>query len=116
VGTESRLHARRVHAQLHERSEGDGGKSLIHGRSRAVGARCRHFDGCRSSKHDIKFVWLYVVGGFAVAISVAFPLFLIARELRVGASDTARLGAADTILLGVVAALVAGQVIWVNLA
>lgn len=28
----------------------------------------------------IKYVWMYVVASFAVAISVAFPLFLIARE------------------------------------
>lgn len=30
----------------------------------------------------IRFVWLYVVLGFVVAISVTFPLFLIAREQR----------------------------------
>src|SRR5690242_9389219 len=38
-------------------------------------------------KYDVKFVWLYVAGAFAIAIAVAFPLFLIARELRMGASD-----------------------------
>lgn len=27
-------------------------------------------------KHDVKFVWLYIVGGLAIAISVTFPLFL----------------------------------------
>ena len=41
---------------------------------------------------DIRGVWLYVVFGFLVAISVTFPLFLIARERRLalgaeGASD-----------------------------
>jgi hypothetical protein len=36
-------------------------------------------------KHNVRFVWAYVAGGFLVAISVAFPLFLIARELRMGA-------------------------------
>jgi hypothetical protein len=33
-------------------------------------------------RHGIRFVWLYVAMGFAVAISVSFPLFLIARERR----------------------------------
>jgi hypothetical protein len=30
----------------------------------------------------VRFVWLYVALGFLVAISVTFPLFMIARELR----------------------------------
>ena len=29
-----------------------------------------------------RFVWLYILFGFLVAISVTFPLFMIARELR----------------------------------
>jgi hypothetical protein len=33
-------------------------------------------------RHRIRFVWVYVVLSFAVAISVSFPLFLIAREGR----------------------------------
>jgi Terpene cyclase DEP1 len=37
-------------------------------------------------RHEIRFVWLYVAMGFAVAISVAFPLFLIARERRLAAA------------------------------
>src|ERR1700755_2915737 len=37
-------------------------------------------------RHGVKFVWLYIEGGFAIAISVTFPLFLIARELRMGGS------------------------------
>jgi hypothetical protein len=41
-------------------------------------------------KHGVKFVWIYVAGGFVIAISVAFPLFLIARELRIGTSDLNR--------------------------
>jgi hypothetical protein len=65
-------------------------------------------------KHGVKFVWLYVAGGFAIAISVTFPLFLIARELRMGTSDVPRFNRKDTILLAVVAALVAGLVIWVD--
>jgi hypothetical protein len=30
----------------------------------------------------VRFVWAYVILGLLVAISVTFPLFLIARELR----------------------------------
>lgn len=64
-------------------------------------------------KHGVKFVWLYIAGGFAIALSVTFPLFLIARELRMGSSEAPRLRTTDTILLAVVAALVVGLTIWV---
>lgn len=37
-------------------------------------------------KHNVRFIWAYLVGGFFLGISVAFPLFLIAREFRMGAS------------------------------
>ena len=66
-------------------------------------------------KHGVKFVWAYIVGGFAIAISVAFPLFLIARELRVGRTETTRLGAVDTVLLAAFAVLAAGLTIWVDM-
>ena len=33
----------------------------------------------------VRFVWVYVVLGFAIAISVTFPLFLVARERRLHA-------------------------------
>lgn len=36
-------------------------------------------------RHAIRFVWLYVALSFVVAISVTFPLFLIARERRLAA-------------------------------
>jgi Terpene cyclase DEP1 len=65
-------------------------------------------------KHGVKFVWLYIAGGFAIAVSVTFPLFLIARELRIGKSDAPRLHTTDAILLAVVAVLVAGLTIWVD--
>jgi hypothetical protein len=65
-------------------------------------------------KHGVKFVWLYIVGGFAIAISVAFPLFLIARELRMGTSDAPHLHTTDAILLAVVAVLVAGLTIGID--
>ena len=42
------------------------------------------------------------------------PLFLIARELRMGTSDAPRLHTTDTILLAVGAVLIAGLTIWVD--
>ena len=36
-------------------------------------------------RHRVRFVWLYVAMAFAVAISVSFPLFLVARERRLAA-------------------------------
>ena len=53
-----------------------------------------------AQKHNVKFVWAYIVGGFLVAVSVAFPLFLIARELRMGASEEFRLPKVDVGLPG----------------
>jgi hypothetical protein len=42
-------------------------------------------------KLGIRWVWAYVVLGFLVAISVTFPLFLIARERRLASpGDAAR--------------------------
>jgi len=66
-------------------------------------------------KHGVKFVWLYILGGFAIAISVTFPLFLIAREMRIGRAEETRLGAVDTVLLGVFAVVAAGLTIWVDM-
>jgi len=37
----------------------------------------------------IRFVWAYILMGFAVAISVSFPLFLLARELRMASAAPA---------------------------
>ena len=34
----------------------------------------------------VRFVWLYILFGFLIAISVTFPLFMIARELRIAAA------------------------------
>ena len=51
---------------------------------------------------------------FATAINVTFPLFLIARELRMGTSDAPRLSATDTILLAVVAIVTALWTFWVD--
>jgi hypothetical protein len=65
-------------------------------------------------KHGVRFVWAYIVGGLAIAISVTFPLFLIARELRVGRTEATRLGAVDTALLAVFAVAAVGMTIWVD--
>lgn len=35
-----------------------------------------------SRRLGVRFLWVYVVLAFVVAISVAFPAFLIARQLR----------------------------------
>jgi Terpene cyclase DEP1 len=64
-------------------------------------------------KHGVKFVWLYIVGGYVIALSVTFPLFLIAREVRMDTSDARGLRKTDLALLVVVAALGAVQIIWV---
>jgi Terpene cyclase DEP1 len=65
-------------------------------------------------KHGVKFVWLYIIGGLLVAISVTFPLFLIAREIRIGRTDPARMGSADTIGLAILAVGTAAFTIWVD--
>jgi hypothetical protein len=65
-------------------------------------------------RHGVKYVWVYIAGAFATAISFMFPLFLIARELRMGTSDAPRLSATDKILLAVVVAVTAAWAIWVD--
>ena len=68
-------------------------------------------------KHGVRFVWLYIIGGLLIAISVTFPLFLIARERRIAAGEVARpgrLGPVDVIGLVAVAAATAAFVVWVD--
>lgn len=36
----------------------------------------------------VRLVWVYVALSFAIAISVTFPLFLIAREMRLAKMQT----------------------------
>ena len=59
----------------------------------------------------VRFVWLYILFGFLIAISVTFPLFMIARELRLAPAakpDTPwSLTTSDTAGLMVITALVA---------
>ena len=63
-------------------------------------------------KHDVPFVWAYIVGGMLIAISVTFPLFLIARERKLAATDEPGLKAVDVILLVALAAVSASWVIF----
>jgi hypothetical protein len=65
-------------------------------------------------KHNVRFVWGYIAAGFFVAVSVAFPLFLIARELRMGGSEAPRLRTVDTILLAMLACALAGLSVWID--
>ena len=62
----------------------------------------------------VRFVWLYILFGFLIAISVTFPLFMIAREMRLArtpdASAAWRLTASDMIGL----ALVTAAVLWLG--
>jgi|SRR5215207_3114772 hypothetical protein len=67
-------------------------------------------------KHQIKFVWAYILGGALIAISVTFPLFLIARQLRMANNDPMRIRAIDIVLVAVFAIAVLVLVIWVDTA
>jgi mannose/fructose/N-acetylgalactosamine-specific phosphotransferase system component IIC len=66
-------------------------------------------------KHGVKYVWAYFLVGAVTAISVTFPLFLIARELRIAKTDPTVLRRGDTIGLAIVGVAVAAIVIWVDL-
>ena len=60
----------------------------------------------------IRFVWLYIAFAFVIAISVTFPLFMVAREIRTASTDATEtswsLTPSDLIGLTVVAAAVVG--------
>jgi len=65
-------------------------------------------------KYNVRFVWAYIVGSIFVAGSVAFPLFLIARELGMDTSEESRLRTVDTILLKMLACALAGLSAWID--
>ena len=67
-------------------------------------------------KRGVRFVWAYILGAAVTAISITFPLFLIARELRIAKTSPTRLSTADAICLGIFAAGIAAVVIWVDIA
>jgi hypothetical protein len=67
----------------------------------------------------VRFVWAYIVFAFLIAVSVTFPLFLIARETRMAAPEpVGRLSrltmALDTIGLAIVTAIVAALAVWLH--
>jgi len=65
----------------------------------------------------IRWVWAYIVGAFLIAISVTFPLFLIARERRLMSigpdRGTAALGTGDSVALGCLAIAVSALAVGV---
>jgi hypothetical protein len=69
----------------------------------------------------IRFVWAYIVLGFLVAISVTFPLFMIARERHLawhegggeGDGEAAPLALADGLGLAVLTATVVGLCVFI---
>jgi hypothetical protein len=65
-------------------------------------------------KHGVRFVWLYLIGSVFTAISITFPLFLIARELRLARADATQVRTGDAIGLGIVAVVMAAVVIWID--
>ncbi|BBZ17228.1 DUF2834 domain-containing protein [Mycolicibacterium gadium] len=65
-------------------------------------------------KHRVRYVWAYVLAGAVTAISVTFPLFLIARELRIAQTDPTVLRRGDTIPLAILGIATAAIVIWVD--
>lgn len=67
-------------------------------------------------KLGIRYVWAYVLGGALIAISVTFPLFLIARErARAGTVEPNPLRVVDRVLLALSVVAVAAMVIHVEL-
>jgi hypothetical protein len=66
-------------------------------------------------KHGVRFVWVYILAGMYIDISVAFPLFLIARELRMGKSDEQRVRAVDTILLALLSTALVALAIFIDI-
>ena len=40
-----------------------------------------------SRRLGVRFVWVYVVLSFVIAISVTFPLFLMARQMKLAARE-----------------------------
>jgi hypothetical protein len=65
-------------------------------------------------RHNVKFVWAYIVGAVLIAGTVAVPLFLLARELRIGRSEPLNLRSVDTLLLTVLAVAVLALTAWVD--
>lgn len=70
-----------------------------------------------SRRLGIRWVWLYLLVGIVIAISFAFPIFLIARERRLAIvdaerSDPPKLGAVDTLGLALFGMAIAAMSLW----
>lgn len=65
-------------------------------------------------KHGVRLIWAYIVGGIFIAISVTFPLFLIARELRRNTVGAPHLATKDAVLLALLAVVLLGTTVWVD--
>src|SRR5262245_40618528 len=65
----------------------------------------------------VKWVWAYVILGFGIAISVTFPLFLIAREMRLAKTETTasevKLTGTDIAGLALTTIVVLGMAYWI---
>jgi Terpene cyclase DEP1 len=67
----------------------------------------------------VRFVWAYIVFAYLIAASVTFPLFLIAREIRMAsplpAGPLSRLTTTlDVIGLAIVTAILTGLAVWLH--
>jgi len=62
----------------------------------------------------VRFVWLYILGSFFIAISAFFPLFLIARERRIAAVDAPRITTSDSVLLALLCLGLTALSLWVD--
>lgn len=65
-------------------------------------------------RHQIRFVWAYILGSFLVAVSVSYPLFLIAREVRVSHDSPISLRGLDTVLLVGLAVAMVVLTVWID--
>ena len=72
------------------------------------------FMAVEARKHGIRFLWAYLIGSALIAVSVTFPLFMIARELRIGRRDPTRLATTDVAILAFLSVAVAAAVIWLE--
>jgi hypothetical protein len=66
-----------------------------------------------SRKHQIRFVWAYVAGCVIIGISIVFPIFLIARELRLSSAEPVKIHPVDMILLIIFGVASVGMAVWV---
>ena len=59
-------------------------------------------------------MWAYILAFFLVDVSVAFPIFLIARELRMKDRERVGLRTLDTVLLASLAAGLLALTLWID--